>query len=150
MIYASLHPETCGGGQLFNIADREEPCNYGDIWIQLAARFGLVGTRPSNGDETSHTEALGVGGVPQTISTALPGEYISMHKGIFAEHGRAHAISAGVGQGSRQLDSVGYWLTFDRQMSLERLRSTGFSESRDPAQEWLGAIEMFGKAGLIL
>ncbi|CAJ2500017.1 Uu.00g028700.m01.CDS01 [Anthostomella pinea] len=43
-VYASLHPETCGGGRLFNVADREEPSTFGDVWPALASWFGLVGT----------------------------------------------------------------------------------------------------------
>ncbi|KAI1505892.1 hypothetical protein F5X99DRAFT_174534 [Biscogniauxia marginata] len=27
-IYASRHPETCGGGRLFNVADRTEPSSF--------------------------------------------------------------------------------------------------------------------------
>jgi hypothetical protein len=52
--------------------------------------------------------------------------------------------------GSRQLDSVGYWLTFDRQLSLKKLRDTGFEGDVDHVQGWLESFEMFRKAGLIL
>lgn len=150
MIYASLHPETCGGGQLFNIADQEEPCTYGDIWIQLAKWFGLVGLRPSPEEGASEGEALGVSDLPQDISLPTPGEYVSRHKEVFAKCGCEKAVSGGVGAGSRQLDSVGYWLTFDRQMSIRRLRNTGFEGDRDPVQGWLESFEMFRKAGLII
>ncbi|KAH6879409.1 hypothetical protein B0T10DRAFT_609852 [Thelonectria olida] len=149
MIYASLHPETCGGGRLFNIADNEKPCTYGDLWPQLAAWFGLVGVGPA---ESTQAEAntLQVGELPQTTASLAPGEYVAEHRDIFAQRGCPKAVSGGVGAGSRQLDSVGYWLTFDRQLSLKRLRETGFEEHRNPIEGWLESFEMFREAGLIL
>ena len=152
MIYASLHPDTCGGGQLFNIADNQTPSQYGKIWPQLATWFGLVGVQPA----TEHPEAPGnntlkVGELPGTALSLTPGEYVAKYKGIFDRHGRPKASSRGVGPGSRQLDSVGYWLTFDRQMSLKKLRETGFEGGDiDPVQGWLESFEMFRKAGLVL
>ncbi|KAJ5400914.1 hypothetical protein N7465_011403 [Penicillium sp. CMV-2018d] len=148
MIYASLHPEVFGG-RLFNIADNETPCRYGDIWPKLASWFGLVGVGPV---EASHTQDnnLEVGELPKTTQSLPPGEYIAKHREVFAQCGRPNAISGGVGAGHQQLDSVGYWLTFDREMSLKRLRETGFEGDRDPVQCWLETFEMFRKAGLIL
>ena len=149
MIYASTHPERCGKGQLFNIADSETPCTYGEIWAQLARWFGLVGVGPTENSQVLK-DSLKVGELPQATPSLTPGEYVAKHKGTFAECGHLNAVSGGVGAGSRQLDSVGYWLTFDRQMSLTRLRKTGFEGGRDPIQGWLESFEMFRKAGLIL
>lgn len=150
MIYASLHPDICGGGQLFNIADNETPSTYGDIWPQLAKWFGLVGVSPTDEDSSTTDNKLRAGELPDTSSSLTPGEYIKKFKDVFKQHGRKKAISGGVGAGSRQLDSVGYWLTFDRQMSLEKLRATGFEGDKDPTAGWLDAFEMFREAGLIL
>lgn len=149
MIYASLHPETCGGGRLFNIADNETPSTYGDLWPHLARWFGLVGVGPAEGSQTADDKLLGVGELP-TTSTLAPGEYVAKYKEVFGQHGRASAVSGGVGAGSRQLDSVGYWLTFDRQLSLAKLRETGFEGDKDHVQGWLEAFKMFREAGLIL
>jgi hypothetical protein len=150
MIYASLHPETCGGGRLFNIADNEAPCTFGELWPQLAEWFGLVGVGPIENLNTQD-RALKVGELPQTdLSSSTPGEYVAKHRDTFAKHGAANAASAGVGAGSRQLDSVGYWLTFDRQLSLKRLKETGFEGDKDPVQGWLESFEKFRSAGLIL
>ncbi|KAJ6075755.1 hypothetical protein N7499_007736 [Penicillium canescens] len=149
MIYASLHPETCGDGQLFNIADNETPCKYGEIWPHLAKWFGLVGVGPTDSPQ-SLDNTLKVGEVPVTTPSAMPGEYIAKHKDKFAECGRPNAVGGGVGVGNRQLDSVGYWLTFDRQLSLKKLRGTGFEGDIDNVQGWLESFEMFRKAGLIL
>ncbi|KAJ5777004.1 hypothetical protein N7520_000250 [Penicillium odoratum] len=147
MIYASLRPEICGGGQLFNVADNETPCKYGDIWPRLASWFGLVGVGPI---EDSSNDNLKAGELPQTTPILTPGEYFAEHMGKFVELGRANAISGGVGAGRRQLDSVGYWLTFDRQLNLKKLRRTGFEGDKDPVQGWLESFEMFRRAGLIL
>ena len=79
-----------------------------------------------------------------------PGRFIAANKDVFRQLGRDKALSGGVGAGNLQLDSVGFWLTFDRQLSLERLRSTGFEGERDPVEGWLESFEMFRKAGLII
>ncbi|KAJ5919714.1 hypothetical protein N7454_009549 [Penicillium verhagenii] len=149
MIYASLHPDECGGGQLFNVADNETPCKYGDIWPRLASWFGLVGMGPVE-DSQALDNTLRAGELPQSTIDLTPGEYVLENMERFAELGRAHAVRGGVGAGRQQLDSVGYWLTFDRQLSLEKLRRTGFEGDRDHVQGWLESFEMFRKAGLIL
>lgn len=149
MIYASLHPERCGDGRLFNISDNEVPCKYGELWPRLAKWFGLVGTTP---DEEFHEQqnTLKVGELPQITPNLTPGEYITKHRDVFALNGCGNALTGGVGVGNRQLDSVGYWLSFDRQLSLERLKETGFELDRDSVQSWLETFAMFRKAGLIL
>jgi hypothetical protein len=149
MIYASLHSNICGGGQLFNIADHEVPCTYGELWPRLADWFGLVGVGPLE-DSQVRTTNLGVGQLPEDSRILPPGEYIAKYKDIFTQFGLKKAVSGGVGAGSQQLDSVGYWLTFDRQLSLEKLKKTGFEEYRDPAQGWIDSFQMFRNAGLIL
>lgn len=149
MIYACLHPEICGNGQLFNIADSKTPCTYGALWPHLAEWFGLVGTPPE--DSQKDTTALGVGEIETSgRSVITPGEYIDTYQDVFAQNGRANAVSAGVGVGHRQLDSVGYWLTFDRQMSLDRLEATGFQPGGDVVRGWIETFELFRRAGLIL
>ncbi|KAK8119781.1 uncharacterized protein PG998_004407 [Apiospora kogelbergensis] len=133
-IYAGQNPERCGDGRLFNIADSDAPSKMRDIWPRLAAWFGLVGTGP---EARSNTEPL-------------PSEYVEQYQAVFGEHCLGNAVRGGVGAGRKQLDSVGSWLTFDRQLSLDRLRDAGFKERRDPIDGWLEAFEMFRKAGLIL
>ena len=151
MIYASLRPDSCGHGQLFNIADSKVPCTYGDLWPRLAAWFGLVGVVPDADQGQNTANPLKVGEVSATGTSAImPGEYIAKHKDIFTRHGRLNAVTGGVGVGNRQLDSVGYWLTFDRQMSLDRLERTGFGGERDPGLGWLEVFDMFRQAGLVL
>ncbi|KAJ5577504.1 uncharacterized protein N7459_006468 [Penicillium hispanicum] len=152
MIYASLNPGTCGDGRLFNVADNEAPCTYGEIWPHLARWFGLQGGPPpaDSSSQGNENNTLRAGELPRSTPSLMPGEYIAKHRDVFASCGHMKAVEAGVGAGNRQLDSVGYWLTFDRQMSLARLRETGFEGDRDPIQGWLESFEMFKKAGLIL
>ncbi|PYI04386.1 hypothetical protein BO78DRAFT_373021 [Aspergillus sclerotiicarbonarius CBS 121057] len=152
LIYASLHPKTCGSGQLFNIADQETPSTYGSLWPHLAKWFGLIGIAPSEpGPETEYNK-LKVGEMPEEVSSLAPGEYIAKYRDVFAQWGCQKAVTGGVGAGNRQLDSVGYWLTFDRQLSLERLMGTGFEggRGRDPVQGWVESFGLFRRAGLIL
>ncbi|KAI3334426.1 hypothetical protein F4824DRAFT_490177 [Ustulina deusta] len=149
MIHASLHPDMCGGGQLFNISDHEVPCTYGELWPRLTNWFGLVGGSPLSDPQTKIT-SLAVGEIPRGTRHLTPGEYIEKHKEIFTQYGRSKAVQGGVGAGSVQLDSVGYWLTFDRQLSLEKLRKVGFEGNSDSVQSWVDSFQMFRKAGLIL
>ncbi|KAI0452223.1 hypothetical protein F5B21DRAFT_484540 [Xylaria acuta] len=149
MIYSSLHSNICGDGQLFNIADHEIPCTYGELWPRLASWFGLVGVGPSE-DSQARINTLGADKLPGDTRTLAPGEYVAEYKEIFSQFGRRKASEGGVGAGSRQLDSVGYWLTFDRQLSLEKLKKTGFEEDNDPIQGWVNSFQMFRDAGLIL
>ncbi|KAJ2989985.1 hypothetical protein NUW58_g3184 [Xylaria curta] len=149
MIYASLHPDTCGNGQLFNVTDNEVPCTYGELWPRLTSWFGLVGTGPVE-DSQAEVGSLAVGEPPQDDRTLALGEYIARGKDVLAQHGHEKTMNGGVSAGSRQLDSVRYWLTFDRHLSLEKLRRTGFKADRDSLEGWIQSFEMFKKAWLIL
>lgn len=74
--------------------------------------------------------------------------------GDFVRESRQLLESAGVKGASvwntSQLDSYGYWLTFDRHLSLRRLRQeAGYSERSKPEEGWWNAFELFRKAGMI-
>ncbi|KAJ8122916.1 hypothetical protein ONZ43_g1009 [Nemania bipapillata] len=97
MIYASLHPNECGDGQLFNIADHEMPCTYGDIWPRLANWFGLVGVGPPE-DSQGQINSLKVGELPEGERHLTPGEYISKHRDIFTQRGREKAVNSGAAE----------------------------------------------------
>ncbi|KAK2000912.1 hypothetical protein LX36DRAFT_653965 [Colletotrichum falcatum] len=131
-IYASLNGDKCHG-KVINVADSSRPTKFSDIWPSLADWFGLKGVGPAEGNESPK-----------------PGEYVEENKRHFVERGLDKAVVAGVGGGSSQLDGVGYWLSFDRQLSLDRLRSLGFVEERDPVEGWLEAFGKFREAGIII
>ncbi|KAI1855696.1 hypothetical protein JX266_000561 [Neoarthrinium moseri] len=139
-IHASMDPNNCGGGRLFNIGDSVKPAKFREIWPRLAAWFGMEGTSPvaSSADDASNDD-----------KKVMPGQYIAQHQDVFLGKGLHRAVKAGVGAGSSQLDSVGTWLTFDRQLSLKKLRDSGFNEEKDPVDGWLESFEAFRKAGLI-
>lgn len=128
-IWASLHPEKCGGGQLFNIADQARPSRMSERWPAITKYFGLEG----------------VGPVVDARDLLKPGEYIEKHKRVLGEWG---------GKGSRvfkaeYLDEYGYHFTFDRHMSLEKARKVGFDEEIEPDTSWFKAFDRLRLAGMI-
>ncbi|TFL04561.1 hypothetical protein BDV98DRAFT_562463 [Pterulicium gracile] len=135
-IHAALHQDQCAG-KVINAADRARPTSWQELWPQIVDWFGMVGVGPSNN-------------VSPGNASLKPGAYVEKYKHLFQERGMENAITCGVGAGSKQLDSVGSWLTFDRQLSLERLRSVGFVEEIDPAKGWAEAFQRFREAGIIL
>jgi hypothetical protein len=124
-IYASLHPDVCCG-RLFNVADSSKPESMRVRWPQIARWFGLKG-------------------MPPVEEKQVPSELIKEHEGTLREEGVKGVDIWNAGQ----LDAYGYWLTFDRHLSLERLRSVGFEEERRPEEGWWEAFEMFKRAGMI-
>ncbi|KAM0298070.1 hypothetical protein ACHAPM_008766 [Fusarium culmorum] len=126
-IHAALNPSSCGG-KIINMLDRAEPTTFAEAWPRIASFFGLVGVAPGDAEGQR------------------PSEYIETHGHLLGEFGK----TAGVGAGRKQLDSVGWWLTFDRQLSAERLRSVGFNEEQDPSVGWIKAFSKFRDAGIIL
>ncbi|KAL5333215.1 hypothetical protein BJX70DRAFT_381772 [Aspergillus crustosus] len=133
IIHAALHPDSCGG-KVINALDNDNPVSMRDLWPRITAWFGLIGVGPA--EDTG--EAL------------KPSEYIDKYRHLFAENGKPKGLTCGVGVGNKQLDSVGWWLGFDRQFSSARLRSVGFTEQRDPVEGWIEAFDGFRKAGIIL
>ncbi|KAH9218272.1 hypothetical protein DL95DRAFT_434371 [Leptodontidium sp. 2 PMI_412] len=124
-IYTSLHPEKCGGGQLFNIADRERPSNTAERWPMICDYFGLVGVPPLH-------EGKGA---------LLPGEYLQAHKEELEERG-FNGVSVWKGD---FLDTYGFYCDFDRQLSLARIREVGFLEERDPHESWVERSRLLGE-----
>ncbi|KAJ7775665.1 hypothetical protein DFH07DRAFT_87802 [Mycena maculata] len=128
-IWASLNPEKSGGGQLFNIADRAEPSSMRERWPALATHFGLVGVGPPSADAV----------------VLKPGEYVLKHQDVL----KAKCKKPNDVFGAAFLDRYGYFLTFDRQLSLDKIRAVGFHEELDPLQSWIKAFERFKRAGMV-
>ena len=130
-IWASLHPEKCGGGQLFNIADQDRPSRMSERWPAIANYFGLVGVGPLVDDDGKHL--------------LKPGAYIETHQRVLDEWG---------GQSSRvfmveALDGYGYHFDFDRHLKLEKVRQVGFGERVEPNGSWFRAFDRLKAAGMI-
>jgi hypothetical protein len=130
-IHAAVHPGICGG-KVVNMMDTETPTTYRQLWPVITGFFGLEGVGPDNDKER-----------------LKPGEYVAKYRHLFEKSGRPKAVTCGVGAGSQQLDAVGWWLTFDRELSGERLRSLQFKEQRDPIEGWLEAFGQFKNVGII-
>ncbi|KAL8918125.1 MAG: hypothetical protein Q9172_005552 [Xanthocarpia lactea] len=131
-IWASLHTAEAGGGQIFNVADQAKPESMRERWPKLAAYFGLEGVSPSEGDQEG--EML------------KPSEYIKKHQ---REAEKLGVKSSPVFKGGF-LDSYGFYLDFDRQLSLDKVREAGFGEELDPNVSWFKAFENFKEAGMII
>lgn len=129
-IHAALNPDRCGG-RILNAVDRGIPTTFLELWPKITGWFGLQGTGPAE------------------VCQVKPSEYIDKYRSLFEDNERPKAVSAGVGVGNRQLDSVGWWLEFDRQLSPDRLRALGFEEEGNPIEGWLKAFEKFRAAGII-
>lgn len=136
-VYAALNQDKCSG-KILNAADRAEPTTWAELWPKLVHSFGMVGVGPVSEDSLAGDDKL------------KPGEYVTKYKHLFAEAGLPKGLTCGVGDGHQQLDAVGTWLTFDRQLSLARLRSVGYDREVDPAVGWLDAFEKFREAGIIM
>ncbi|KAL8782221.1 MAG: hypothetical protein Q9213_005587 [Squamulea squamosa] len=130
-IWASLHPIEAGGGQIFNIADQAKPESMQTRWPKLAAYFGLEGVAPV---EESGEKMM------------APSEYIRKHH---AEAEEMEVKGSEVFKGEF-LDSYGYYLDFDRQLNLEKVRKAGFGEELDPNESWFKAFGRFKRAGMIV
>lgn len=128
-IHASLHPDDFRE-KIFNVADNATPSTMRQRWPQIASWFGLRGVPP-----------------PDTASAndPKPSDFIRDHQDKLREAG-AKGVSI---WNAGQLDSVGYWLTFDRHLSLDRARNAGFTQERNPEEGWLEAFAMFRKARMI-
>ncbi|KAJ6520683.1 hypothetical protein DFH09DRAFT_998004 [Mycena vulgaris] len=128
-IWASLHPEEAGSGQFFNVADQAEPSTMRERWPALAAYFGLVGVGPPAPD----------------ADVLKPTEYVLKHRDILKEkYYKANDVLQ-----ATSMDRYGYFLDFDRQLSLDKIRAAGFGEEMDPLESWLKAFERFKRAGMV-
>jgi hypothetical protein len=111
-IWASLRAEKTGT-KSFNIADTAKPATVKEGWSAITKVFGLEGVCPSNNPD--HLK---------------PGEYITKHGHVLEDHG----VKPGLVFKGEHLDMYGFWTTFDRQLSLDNVKSVGFEEELDPTE----------------
>ncbi|UPX11932.1 uncharacterized protein EKO05_0002516 [Ascochyta rabiei] len=128
-IHASLHPDDFRE-RIFNVADSAIPGSMRQRWPQVASWFGLRGIPPRD---------------TASVNDPKPSDLIKAYR----EELREAEVKGVDIWNSGQLDSVGYWLTFDRHLSLNRLRNAGSHENRKPEEGWWDAFPMFKKAGMI-
>ncbi|KAF7369079.1 NAD(P)-binding Rossmann-fold containing protein [Mycena venus] len=137
-IFASLHPEKCGGGQAFNIADNHEPSSWSQRWPVICEYFGLKGVAP-----------------PPGASGPQPNDYIQAHLAHWKELEKEHGLQTGRVGNDRSSDILPYAVmtlfNFDRQMDLSKeLNAWGaHAIETDPKGTWWTAFDRFRRAKII-
>lgn len=124
-IYASLHPDRTGNGEIFNIGDQDRPQSMEEIWPAVASCFGLQGTAPTDDQD------------PVLIR---PSDYMALNQDQLPAYSGSQLTKPS------WLDAYGTWYTFDRPLSLEKIRSVGFTEERDAAASWVKTMKLFQNA----
>ncbi|KAI9925912.1 hypothetical protein ASPWEDRAFT_60916 [Aspergillus wentii DTO 134E9] len=124
-IYASLHPEQTGNGEIYNIADEDRPQSMEHIWPAVAGAFGLKGTPPVENQE------------PLLLR---PSDYMAVHG-----H-KQPAFSGSQLTKGNWIDDFGSWYTFDRPLALDKIRAVGFDEQRDAADAYVKTLKLFQAA----
>lgn len=139
-IHAVLHPEACGNGRAFNVADSAVPHSWAEKWPVICSYFGLNGTPPPAG-----------GSGPQ------PGQYLSEHLQQWKELEKKHNLASGRVGNDRSLAGFQYFImtmfNFDRQLDLTQQHKAwsqgGKVEEADSKQAWWTAFDRFRKAKII-
>ena len=140
-IHCALHPEICGQGQAFNVADNSTPVSWSQKWPIVCEFFGLNGTPPP------------VGG-----SGPAPGQYLVDHLSEWKEMEKKHRLAPGRVGNDRSLAIFQYFimtlLCFDRQLDLNKEHNTwnlggGKAEEVDSKTAWWTAFQRFRDARII-
>jgi hypothetical protein len=110
-IYVSLNRDKCSNGSAFNCADGET-VTWAQVWPGICSYFGLKGVDPT--DKSPDLEA-----------------FVKQHKNVWDDLTKKHGLKTGTveaqGWGHTQFMLVDF--DFNREYSLEKARSVGFTES---------------------
>jgi hypothetical protein len=134
-IYISLHPESCAGGNRFNVADNAEPSSWSKKWPVICEYFGLKGVAPPKG-----------GSGPQ------PEEYISQHTDDWNNMAKEKSLVGGRVGNNRTYGGFPYFImtmfNFDRHidLSLSHKAWGSATEQVDTKTAWYTAFDRFRKA----
>jgi hypothetical protein len=120
-IWASLHPEKTGNGEIYNIVDQTRPLSMKTHWSVIASFFGLEGTGPTEN---------------QDPILLRPTEYMEKYQDKVPGGGASKLWKAS------WLDEYGHWTSFDRQFCVDKIRSVGFVEERDANSSWLDTFAL--------
>ncbi|KAH8705873.1 hypothetical protein BGW36DRAFT_422407 [Talaromyces proteolyticus] len=124
-IWASLHPEKTGNGEIFNIVDQDRPLSMETHWPVIASFFNLEGTAPVE---------------DQDPILLRPTKYAEKNKKLLRGGNASQLWKAS------WLDEYGHWSRFDRQYSVDKLRSVGFLEECDANSSWLDTFALLKTA----
>lgn len=130
-IYAALHPNTCGKGAQFNIADGPV-VTWSEKWPALCKYFGLKGVGPKSGTLTAPEFAKKNGGRWKEVETNH-----GLRKGLFERYDWSF------------IDGIAVGFDFDREYDLSRLRLAGFTEEIDTIKAWTTAFDRLKDAKII-
>ena len=139
-IHAALHPNECGNGQAYNVADNSKPSSWSEKWPIICDFFGLEGTGP-----------------PPEGSGPQPGQYLSDHIDTWKTMEREHGLATGRVGNDRSLGGFQYFImtlfSFNRQLDLSAQHKAwsrgGKAEEIDSKQAWWTAFERFRAAKII-
>ncbi|KAF9895130.1 hypothetical protein FE257_000032 [Aspergillus nanangensis] len=130
-IYAALNREKCANGSAFNIADGET-VTWEQVWPGICAYFGLVGVEP----EQRPVDMEGFVTQHQGVWDRVVERY-GLKKGLLEAHNWGHTHFMLVD------------FDFDREYSLERARSVGFTESVDTVDGYKIVFDRMVEAKMI-
>ncbi|KAI9813065.1 MAG: hypothetical protein M1827_004285 [Pycnora praestabilis] len=133
-IYLSLHPETCGNGEGFNIADSGQWETWSNKWPQLCSYFGLRGVAPNSNSQEVRA-------------------YIKNHLFEWKQLEQKHKLRSGIADSDVPLDGFEYFLLnqldFDRQYDMSKLKSKGFAQEIGVMEGWEPVFNRMRKAKII-
>ncbi|TPX20748.1 hypothetical protein DIZ76_016643 [Coccidioides immitis] len=139
-IHLSLLPDPAIKGQGFNLASSETPWSWDIKWPAICSWFGLVGT-PQLDKWKDRTESMG------------PQEYVEAHKSEWNRMAEEYGLKGWTVISPTMDPSDKNWaltkLNADAPLSLQKLKSTGFSEEEDPKVSWFTALERMRIAKVI-
>jgi hypothetical protein len=133
-IWASLNPEIAGGGEAFNVIDRNTPSTWADRWSLICSLFGLEG----------------VGVVEGSLK---PSEFLSKHQAdwetIVETHGlQKQSLNNGI-TNPFFFDTILSLFDYDHQISAEKMYKAGFKTSIDERDSWSLAFDRFRQAKIL-
>ena len=139
-IHCALHPDTCGRGQAFNVADNSTPNSWSHKWPIICDFFGLQGTPPPSGG-----------------SGPAPGQYLADHSKEWKDLETKHSLATGRVGNDLSLGIFQYFimtlLNFDRQLDLSKSHKAwntdGKAEEVDAKTAWWTAFHRFREARII-
>ncbi|PGH18951.1 hypothetical protein AJ80_04278 [Polytolypa hystricis UAMH7299] len=138
-IHLSLASDFAVSGEGFNIASSQEPWSWEMQWPALCSWFGLKGTPPVDHERS-------------TTVTPSPDAYIASHVEDFKRMIQKHGLKDWYVV-SPTMDGTDNWgltkLNFDRHLSLEKIRATGYLEEESPIDSWTQVLQRMRDAKLI-
>jgi hypothetical protein len=130
-IFAALHPEKCGKGRAFNVADGKT-VRWAEVWPALAKNFGLVGQGPCEG------------------STKMK-DFVEAHNDAWLALAQRHGLRPELA-GEQNWEFVHFMIVdydFDREYDLSSARDVGFMEEIDTVQGYITSWDRM-RAAMIL